>query len=319
MSPAVRPSWSDLPEALREALTHRLGPIHHAAVQSGGFTPGVAARLSTGHGRISRAFVKAIGADHVLAPKYRAEAAIAGQLPAGTPAPRLRWSGEVDGWVVLIFDDVNGRHPDLAPGSADVPVTVAGVAGLAATLTPSPADVAASPQVRGALLHGWGELLRRGAAGDPAAGLGLWERDRLSTLADLEGVWVPYAAGPSLVHGDIRPDNLLIRDTDDTDDTLMVVDWAQPSIGAPWQDVVDLIPHMIMAGHTPPDAEKALLGVPAWHDLPDLVVTSYAAAYAGYWTRASRLPAPPGVPHLRAYQAHAARAALAWTQARLVN
>ncbi|WP_433234998.1 phosphotransferase [Streptosporangium sp. CA-135522] len=133
-------------------------------------------------------------------------------------------------------------------------------------------------------------------------------------LADLERVWVAYATGTSLVHGDIRPDNLLIRNSDDA---LMVVDWAQPSIGAAWQDVVDLIPHMIMAGHAPLDAEKTLVGVPAWHALPGLVVTSYAAAYAGYWTRASKLPPPPGVPHLRAYQAHAALAALAWTRARL--
>ncbi|MDP9869011.1 MULTISPECIES: phosphotransferase [Streptosporangium] len=85
--------------------------------------------------------------------------------------------------------------------------------------------------------------------------------------ADLERVWVACTAGPSLVHGDIRPDDLLIRDSDDA---LMVVDWAQPSIGAAWQDVVDLIPHMIMAGHAPLDAEKTLVGVPAWHDLPGL-------------------------------------------------
>ncbi|MGH3754723.1 MAG: phosphotransferase [Pseudonocardiaceae bacterium] len=317
MSPAVRPSWTDLPEALRDALTHRLGPIRHADVQSGGFTPGVAARVTTEHDRrTNRAFVKAVPADHVLAPKYRAEAAIAGQLPAATPAPRLRWTGDLDGWVVLIFDDVDGRHPDLSPGSADVPVAVAGVAGLAATLTPSPADLPAATEVRGGLLHGWDELLGCGAADDPDTGLGPWERDRLGMLADLERGWVPYAAGPSLVHGDIRPDNLLIRDGDDA---LMVVDWAQPSIGAAWQDVVDLIPHMIMAGHAPLDAERTLVGVPAWHDLPDLVVTSYAAAYAGYWTRASKLPPPPGVPHLRAYQAHAALAALAWTRARLVD
>ncbi|WP_433234995.1 hypothetical protein ACQPYK_24500 [Streptosporangium sp. CA-135522] len=173
MSPAVRPSWTELPAALRDALAHRLGPIRHAHVQSGGFTPGVAARVSIERDcRTSRAFVKAVPADHVLAPKYRAEAAIAGQLPAATPAPRLRWSGDLDGWVVLIFDDVDGRHPDLSPGSAEVPIAVAGVAVLAATLTPSPADVPAATQARGGLLHGWEELLRCGTADDPAAGLG---------------------------------------------------------------------------------------------------------------------------------------------------
>ncbi|WP_214107280.1 aminoglycoside phosphotransferase family protein [Acrocarpospora catenulata] len=281
-------------------------------MQSGGFTPGIAVRLAAVHGRV---FVKAVPADHDLAPKYRAEAAVAARLPHATPAPRLRWTGDLDGWVVLVFDDVPGRHPDLSPDSPDVPIAVAGVAGLAATLTPSPADAPPAPMARGGLLHGWGELLRDSARDKPDTGLGPWERDRLPLLAELEKAWVPRAEGWSLVHGDIRPDNLLIRDGDGA---LMVIDWAQPSIGAPWQDVLDLIPHMIMAGHEPRAAEKALIGVPAWEELPAEVVTSYAAAYAGYWTRMSRQPPPPGVPHLRAYQTHAARAALMWTHVRLL-
>ncbi|MEO3863696.1 aminoglycoside phosphotransferase family protein [Acrocarpospora sp. B8E8] len=313
MSPAVRPSWNDLPQGLRDALVHRLGHVSTAEVQSGGFTPGVAVRLATIQ---CRAFVKAVPADHELAPKYRAEAAVAARLPHTTPAPQLRWTGDLDGWVVLVFDNIAGRHPDLSPDSPDVPVAVAGVASLAATLTPGPVDAPVAPIARGGLLHGWGELLRDGAGDRPVAGLGPWERDRLPLLAELERAWVPRAAGPSLVHGDIRPDNLLIRDEDGA---LMVIDWAQPSIGAPWQDVVDLIPHMIMAGHEPRAAEKALIGVPAWEELPAEVVTSYAAAYAGYWTRMSRQPSPPGVPNLRAYQARAARAALAWTRARLLQ
>jgi hypothetical protein len=46
------------------------------------------------------------------------------------------------------------------------------------------------------------------------------------------------------------------------------------------------------------------------------VISSYAAAYAGYWTRMSRQPAPPGVPHLRNYQRRAAAAAIAWSRYR---
>nr|WP_083975894.1 phosphotransferase [Herbidospora sakaeratensis] len=310
MSPAVRPSWNDLPQGLREALTRRLGTVHEVAMQSGGFTPGLAARVVAETGR---AFVKAVPADHVLAPKYRAEAAVAELMPVTTSAPRLRWSGDLAGWAVLVFEDVEGRHPDLAPGSADVAVAVAGVAALAETLTPSPANVALSSEARGGFLHGWGDLLRSGADG-----LGPWERDRLGLLAELERVWVPHSAGLSLVHGDIRPDNLLIgsRQSDD-DEVLLVVDWAQPSIGAAWQDVVDLIPHMIMAGHAPVEAEDALSHLRAWQELPDIVITSYCVAYAGYWARMSMQPPPPGVPHLRAYQAGAAKAALAWARARI--
>ncbi|MEV4177789.1 hypothetical protein [Nonomuraea sp. NPDC049709] len=74
--------------------------------------------------------------------------------------------------------------------------------------------------------------------------------------------------------------------------------------------------YMIMAGHTPAAAESCLAEVPAWQQVDAEVLTSYAVAYAGYWTRMSRQPAPEGVPHLRPYQRHAATAALAWVRHR---
>lgn len=60
-------------------------------------------------------FAKGIPADHVLAGKYRAEATTARQLPETTPAPRLRWNADIADWVVLAFDDINGRHAQLSP------------------------------------------------------------------------------------------------------------------------------------------------------------------------------------------------------------
>ncbi|WP_326645942.1 hypothetical protein OG884_14885 [Streptosporangium sp. NBC_01755] len=73
---------------------------------------------------------------------------------------------------------------------------------------------------------------------------------------------------------------------------------------------------MIMAGHSPASAEKTLIGVPAWDLALPEVITSYAASFAGYWTRMSRQPAPTGVPNLRGYQRRAAAAAIAWTMYR---
>lgn len=80
------------------------------------------------------------------------------------------------------------------------------------------------------------------------------------------------------------------------------------------QDVADLVPHLIMVGHTSAAAESYLAAVPAWQRVDTEVLISYMIAYAGYWTRASRQPAPEGVPHLRSYQRHAATAALAWVR-----
>jgi hypothetical protein len=129
-----------LPKPLREGLAVRLGPIASAEIQTGGFTPGLAARLRLASAE--RMFVKGIPADHVLAGKYRAEADTARQLPDATPAPRLRWDADIAGWVVLAFDDIDGRHAQLAPGSPDIEPVVATIAGLAEVLTPCPVSKA---------------------------------------------------------------------------------------------------------------------------------------------------------------------------------
>lgn len=88
---AVRPRWDQLPAPLRHGLAARLGGIAGADVQTGGFAPGLAARLVLADG--GRVFVKGIAADHALAGNYRAEAQVAHALPDAVPAPRLRWAG----------------------------------------------------------------------------------------------------------------------------------------------------------------------------------------------------------------------------------
>lgn len=304
---AVRPAWDALPAPLRATIAERLGsPVASVTDQGGGFTPGVAARLRLTNG--SAAFVKAMPTTHPLAAAYHHEGRVAAGLPAAAPVPRLRWTGTDSGWVVLVFDDVEGRHPDLSPGSADIGRVVDAVTAMSRALTPSPvAELEPSSTARGSWLHGW-ELLAQEAPGD----LGAWEQRHLAELAKAETMWRAHADGPALVHGDIRPDNLLTT----PHGGVAVVDWARASRGATWQDIADLVPHMVMAGHTPAAAEHHLAGASAWAEADSEVLTSYAVAYAGYWTRMSRQPAPKGVPHLRAYQSRAAAAALDWVRHR---
>ncbi|MGW1519805.1 hypothetical protein [Streptomyces sp. NPDC002287] len=45
-------------------------------------------------------------------------------------------------------------------------------------------------------------------------------------------------------------------------------------------------------------------------------LTAFAAGFGGYWEKASRRPAPPGIPFLRAHQIRAAEAARAWLRHR---
>ncbi|WP_433520164.1 aminoglycoside phosphotransferase family protein (plasmid) [Nonomuraea sp. CA-143628] len=303
---AVRPSWNSLPPPVRRSIAGRLGsPIQSVADQRGGFTPGVAARLTLDGDAV---FIKAVLSDHPLGDAYRHEARTADQLPHAAPAPQLRWHDRIGDWFVLVFDAVAGRHPDLSPSLADIPHVIAAITAMSRVLTPCPVPLPPSAAGRGSWLHGWSDLLD-----DPPEDLTVWERDHLIELAQIERVWPTHADGATLVHGDIRPDNMLITPAEE----VVIVDWAHASCGAAWQDTADLIPHMIMAGHDPCTVEKHLIGAPAWDTAHSETITSYAAAYAGYWARMSRKPAPAGVPHLRGYQRRASRAALAWLQARV--
>ena len=144
-------------------------------------------------------------------------------------------------------------------------------------------------------------------AAAPPADLHPWAAAHLEALAGIERDWVPDSRGATLVHGDLRADNVLM-----TDGGAVLVDWAFAGCGAPWLDLAALVPQLILAGHTPSDAEQWLARLPDWQDAPPLAVTSYAVACAGYWTRSSQLPAPADAPHLRGYQARAGRAAVEW-------
>ena len=110
----ARLDWADLPRRVRSEVERWLGGrVLSAVTQPTGFSPGVAARLTTDDGR--RVFAKAVGPEpNADAPAFhRREIAIASSLPDSTPSPRLLWSyDEADrGWVLLIFEDVDGHHP----------------------------------------------------------------------------------------------------------------------------------------------------------------------------------------------------------------
>ena len=117
----VRIAWPSVPARLRCAVEQQLGGrVVEAVTQPGGFSPGVAARLKTATG--TRAFVKAVGPE--LDPEspgiHRAEARIAAALPEGTPAPRLLGFFDEDGWVALVFEDIEGTLPVLPWKAAEL-------------------------------------------------------------------------------------------------------------------------------------------------------------------------------------------------------
>ena len=122
------------------------GPVVSVASQSAGFSPGVAARLRTADGR--RVFVKAAGPEpNPLTPTaHRREARVAAVLPEEAPVPRLLWSHDEGegGWVVLVFEDVEGRNPAVPWREEELDETLEALAALSELLTPSPLPPARS-------------------------------------------------------------------------------------------------------------------------------------------------------------------------------
>lgn len=300
LNTAVRPQWHSLPQSVRDHITGRTGPVQSAHTQPGGYTPGLAASLRTGGGSV---FVKALPDRHPLAGSYRREAAVAQALPGGVPAPRLLWAEEARGWIILAYENAGDRHARLAPASGDLPAVQSAISAARVPAPPGPPDVAVQRQ----WLHGWAEL-----ADVPSRELDPWAALRFDTLAAAETRWPDHAGGGTLVHGDLRADNILISDAG----AAVLVDWAYAARGADWLDLADTAVQLILARHTPAAAQQRVAGSAAWQNAPQEGITAYLAALTGYWLRSSRLPAPADSPHIRDYQARAARAGIRWLRYR---
>ncbi|WP_329460252.1 phosphotransferase family protein [Streptomyces sp. NBC_01497] len=299
---APRLLWQDLPPAVRREIASRGGaPVLRAVSQEGGFTSGLAARLLLADGR--RVFVKGIPVEHPLAGMYEEEAMVAAAVPTGFSSPALLWSGRSEGWILLLFDDVDGRHPSLAPGSADLPAVLDTVALMEKAL--SPCAYAGARPVAEALTRV--SSCWRTLAADRPRDLSPWCVAHLADLVEWETRWMPAADGDTLLHADLRPDNMV---REHASGTVFVVDWAFGYRGAAWFDAVWLVQYMIMDGHTPASAEATLARVPAWKSADADAVTALAVSVAGHWELARRRPSRPA---LRAYQAREAAAALEWT------
>jgi aminoglycoside phosphotransferase (APT) family kinase protein len=299
----ARPGWGGVPFVVQIVLEQRLGTqVASWTSQPGGYTAALASRLELTDG--GRVFVKGVPVGHPLERSYTAEAHTAAALPEDAPVPLLLGTVD-DEWFLLVFEDIDGHEPDLRPGSAEVGAVVDSVAALHAVLTPSPlAGLPPAQRAFGRMLTGWSKLAAR-----PPYDLDAWAWHNLDKLVAMESAWLPWSDGETMLHTDLRPDNLIYRPADGK---VFVVDWAQAARGAAWLDLATLVPHLVRAGHSPREAERLVLQGPAMTGVPAWAVTGFAVALAGYWSAASRQPEPLGALGLREFQAESAAAALAW-------
>jgi hypothetical protein len=294
-----RLGWHDLPSATRDTVERELGSVVRRSLwQTPEFDGGVAARLELERGR-RWVFLKALPAGSPRAGGYRTEAAIAKRLPDAAPVPELLSFVDSD-WLVLAFADFDGTRPNLRPGS---PV-LATFGALGRTLTPCPlAEVPDALDDLGPLLRGWQELAK-----EPPDDLDDWAARNLDGLLELETSWHPWAAGETLLHNDIQPENLVRTGPG----RVLVTNWRYPARGAGWLDLIALVPHLLDAGHEPADVDRLLRQRPALTGIPAWAVTAFGVALAGHAERAGRLPEPPATTGVRAAQRRLAAAMRGW-------
>jgi hypothetical protein len=297
--------WAEVPAAVRTWAAGVGGGAPTGVRDApGGFSPGATAVLGCPRRTI---FVKAVGtALNPESPEFhRREAAVSAALPRIPELPRLLEVFDDGDWVALAFEAVDGRPPAHPWDPAELRAAVHALDALHKALTPSP--VAGAPLAAdrlAPLFGGWAELA---GLARPPAGLDEWSARHLDRLAELESGWPAAVAGPSLLHCDVRSDNLLV-----TSAAIVFVDWPHACVGAPVLDLVTWAPSVALEGGPAPEGLLALSAPSAAVDRD--IVAVLAAAFSGFLVRHSLLPPPPGLPTLRAFQGAQGEVALAWVR-----
>jgi aminoglycoside phosphotransferase (APT) family kinase protein len=294
--------WEALPASVRDAVETGLGAkVVGATTQPGGMSPGVAARLELADG--NRAFVKAVGSEpNPDSPgMHRREAEVAAALPAEAPAPRLLFAHDDGNWVALVFEDVDGHEPAVPWRPDDLERVLAALTDLAEALTPAPVAAPTAAEYLAELFGGWSQLAQQGGA----EGVDPWAAARLDELARLEAGWAEASIGETLLHADLRSDNVLL-----TEERVVFVDWPHACLGAAWLDLAGFLPSLAMQGG--PRPWEVFEEHPLGRDAPRERVLPLIAAFAGFFVQRSTLPPPPGLATLREFQHAQGVEALAW-------
>ena len=304
----VRLPYAEVPERVQRWVDRELGStVECATTQTGGFSPGTAARLVTRNGR--RAFVKAVGS--VLNPDtpglLRRERTAMAALPPLPWTPTLLAAYDDGDWVGLLFDDIDGREPVHPWTPDDTDLVFGALSELTDALTPSPWPDAPRPSEETAFGRGW-DALRE----DPPTDLDSWVRQHLDDLAELQQQARTLVTGESLLHWDIRADNVLVT----RDGGVVFVDWAWARLGPGWLDTTLAALDLVVSG-SGVDPDLLLARHPCTRQTDPADLTAVIVAVAGMLTDRSRAPAPAGLPTIRSYQRLAADSLTAWMRRRL--
>ena len=295
----MRLEWPHLPPHVRALVERRIGgEVVDAQTRDSGFSNGFASVLTRADG--SRHFVKgaSVKAQRGAASSYRAEAMVLPALPDGVPSPRMTWQHDDDEWVLLGLEYVDGAAPARPWRGADLDrcldalelLAEAGAAGLdGLELTRFAEDFVDGPAA-------WDVVRSRGTLDAPET--------LLAEAAERAAGFAEVTDGDTLVHTDLRDDNLLL-----TPGGAQMVDWSWPALGAAWVDSVLLLVGPRADG-VPVD--DLLTGRPLTRDVPADAVDALLALVAGVQLKSAGDRPPPASPYLREHQRVLGEAAWGW-------
>ena len=302
-----RITWEQLPVTVRAGVERVLGEaVVCAQSQQGGFSPGSADRVVLASGR--RAFVKAVssGSNATAAILHRREAATTRALPPGVPAPEFLGIYDDGTWVGLVLTDIDGRHPQEPWQNSEIAQVLDALAAIARLELNHDVPLPRYEESLRGAFQGWEKLASR-----PVAGIDPWVGERLEELAILAKDGVVALAGNSLVHGDLRTDNILL-----TAHGAVFLDWPWAAIGASWVDAFSVLVNVkTLDPHVSLDSWFA--SHPVFAGVSDHAITCVLAGWSGYFLDMSRRPDPPGIPTLRAFQSRQAGVLISWLRQRL--
>ncbi|WP_307827728.1 phosphotransferase [Nocardioides sp. SYSU D00038] len=282
---ARRLEWVHLPPHLRSVVEERCGsPVVAATSCTGGFTPGFASALTCADG--SRHFVKAasVQAQRMFADAYREEARKLAALPPETPAPRLLWTHDGD-WVALGTELVEGTAPARPWREDQLAAALDLLARTARVLTPGPPGLALDPF--STEFATWPDLWERMDA--------LYPSPRNADAAALAARFAEVVDGDTVVHTDVRDDNLVVR----ADGSMVLCDWNWPVRGAAWLDSLLLL---IGPRGDGLDVERVLAEHPTFASVTAEQVDIVLALVIPYFLTSGAQPRPPTSPYIRAHQ-----------------
>lgn len=241
----LRRRWGELPAHVRRDIERKVGAkIRHTRIATEGFSPAFAGVVTDARGR--QTFLKVVGAspNREALEIYRQEVRNLRCLPEGLPTPRMLWHTDRDGWVTIAFEAVQGRTPRLPWRAPELARVFAAWSEVSRKLNPAPPGFLPFDQLHRNTFGGWDRIRAEGNRdGIRNKELDTWWRAHVSELAHTESTWPDASVGESLLHSDLRADNILVADGQ-----IWFVDWPHACVGAAWLDYLLMLPSVSMQG-----------------------------------------------------------------------